>query len=217
MPTAHGGAQTTRGRPRWGRILLGIAVIVFLALPCLLAAIAVLAGGNLYSRTNAVSDGRAPGRLTFDAERTRYVIALSVPIDGLFEGLRDGLGRTESRRRYRVYSGEQADARCAITHPDGSKAQVRGDRQTTSESVGVSYLTVGEFDGKGGRTTVACRFDPAKDALGAVRETPLMVHEASSLRYVGWGLFVGVFVLAGLGALLILWGTVWRGGHHSTV
>ena len=34
--------------------------------------------------------------------------------------------------------------------------------------------------------------------------------EASSLRFVGWGLFVGVFVLAGLGVLLILRGTVWR-------
>ncbi len=92
---------------------------------------------------------------------------------------------------------------------------MRGDRQTISESVGGGYLTVGEFEGKGGRTTVACRFDPPKDALGNVKETPLMVHEASTLRYVGWGLFVGVFVLAGLGVLLILRGTVWRGARRA--
>ena len=77
--------------------------------------------------------------------------------------------------------------------------------------MGSGYFTVGEFEGKAGRTAVACRFDPAKDALGKVTETPLMVHEAGTLRYVGWGLFVGVFVLAGLGVLLILRGTVWRG------
>ena len=199
-----------RGRPRWGRILAGIAVIVFLALPCLVAAIAVIVGGNLLSRTNAVSDGRAPGKLTFDADRKRYVVALSAPIDGLFDGLREGMGRTERRQRYRVYDSEQSNARCTITHPDGSSSKVRGDRQTTSETVGVSYLTVGEFDGQGGRTTVDCRFDPPKDLVGNVTETPLMVHEASALRYVGWGLFVGVFVLAGLGTLLILRGTIWR-------
>jgi hypothetical protein len=198
-----------RGGPRWGRIVAGVAVILFLALPCLLAAIVVLVGANIYARTNAVSDGRAPGTLAFDAARTRYVIALSAPIDGLFKGLREGAGRTE-RRRQRVYEGEQSNARCTITHPDGSKSQVRGDRQTTSESVGTGYLTVGEFDGKPGATAVACRFDPPKDALGTVTETPLMVHEAGSLRYVGWGLFLGVFVLAGLGTLLILRGTVWR-------
>ena len=38
-----------------------------------------------------------------------------------------------------------------------------------------------------------------------------MVHPAAAtLRYVGWGLFVGVFVLIGGGVLLILRGTVWR-------
>ena len=38
-----------------------------------------------------------------------------------------------------------------------------------------------------------------------------MVHEARRCGYLSWGLFLGVFVLAGLGTLLILWGTVWRG------
>jgi hypothetical protein len=191
-------------------VLLGIAVIVLLALPCLLAAIAVIAGGNIHARANAVSAGRAPGTLTFDAGRERYVIALSAEIDGLFDGLRDGLSRTERRERYRVYEGEQSKARCSIAHPDESTTQVRGDRQTVSETVGTGYLTVGEFDGRDGRTTVTCRFDPPKDLLGSVTETPLMVHEASSLRTLGWGLFIGVFVLAGIGTLLILKGTVWR-------
>ena len=199
-----------RGRPRWGRVLLGIAVIVLLALPCLAAAIAVIAGGNLHARSTAVGAGRAPGTLTFDTDRERYVIALSSKLDGLFDGVRDGLTRTERRRRFRVYDGEQSKARCTIAHPDGSTARVRGDRQVVSESVGTGYLTVGEFDGKPGRTTVTCRFDPAEDALGNVTETPLIVHPAGSLRALGWGLLVGVFLLAGAGTLLILWGTVWR-------
>jgi hypothetical protein len=191
-------------------VLLGIAVIVLLAVPCLLAAVAVTAGANVYARSNAVSAGRAPGTLTFDADRERYVIALSSKLDGLFDGLRDGLTRTERRQRYRVYEGEQAKARCSITHPDGSTTKVRGDRQVVGETVGTSYLTVGEFDGRRGETTVACRFDPAKDLLGNVTETPLIVHEATSLRTLGWGLFAGVFLLAGAGTLLILKGTVWR-------
>ena len=200
---------------RWGRILAGVAVIVFLALPCLFAAIALIAGGNLYQRSNAVSTGRAPGTLTFEAGSERYVIALSAKPEG-FGGLFEGTTRTERRQRFRVREGEASEARCSIRHPDGSTSRVRGDRQVASEVVGTSYATVGEFDGKGGRTTVACRFDPPKDLLGTVTETPLMVHEADSLlRWAGWGLFVGVFLLAGAGILLILWGTVWRGGRAN--
>jgi len=138
------------------------------------------------------------------------VIALSSKLDGLFDGLSEGLSRTERRQRYRVYDGEQSKARCSIAHPDGSTSRVRGDRQVVSESVGTGYLTVGEFDGKEGRTTVTCRFDPPEDLLGNVTETPLIVHPAGSLRAIGWGLFAGVFLLAGAGTLLILWGTVWR-------
>jgi hypothetical protein len=104
-----------------------------------------------------------------------------------------------------------AEARCTVAHPGGATSRVRGDRQTVSESVGTVYATVGEFDGKGGTTGVDCRFDPPEDLLGTPTETPLMVHEANtSLRYLTWGLFLGVFVFAGLGTLLILWGTVWR-------
>ena len=55
-------------------------------------------------------------------------------------------------------------------------------------------------------------FDPPEDLLAPCTEAPLMVHAAdnSPLRYLTWGLFLGVFLFAGLGTLLILWGTVWR-------
>ena len=201
-------ASPGKGPIRWLRIAGGIAVILFIAVPCLLGAIVLAVGGNYQLRANALSEGRAPGRLSFDAERERYVIALSAKPDG---NLFDGLSRTERRRKYRVRDSDASEARCTITHPDGSTESVRGDRQTVRESVGNVYITVGEFDGRGGPSSVDCRFDPPKDLLGTPTETPLMVHEANAtLRYLTWGLFVGVFVFAGIGTLLILWGTVWR-------
>jgi hypothetical protein len=195
------------GPIRWSRIIAGIAVILLLAVPCLVGAIVASVAGTAMLRTNAVADGRAPGTLSFGSERKRYVIALSAKPDGIF----DGLSRTERRRKFRVRESDASEARCTIAHPGGVSSKVRGDRQTVSETVGSVYATVGEFDGKAGTTKVACRFDPPKDLIGTVTETPLMVHEAnSSLRYVTWGLFLGVFVFAGLGTLLILQGTVWR-------
>jgi hypothetical protein len=192
---------------RWSRIIGGIAVILLLAVPCLIGAIVASVAGTVMLRNNAVAAGRAPGTLSFDADRKRYVIALSAKPDGFF----DGLSRTERRRRFRVREGEVSDTRCTIALPGGSTSRVRGDRQTVSETVGTVYATVGEFDGKGGPTKVACRFDPPKDLIGTPTETPLMVHEANTpLRYATWGLFLGVFVFAGLGTLLILQGTVWR-------
>jgi hypothetical protein len=192
---------------RWSRVISGIAVIVLLALPCLLGAVAGTIARTAKLRTDAVAAGRAPGTLSFEARRTRYVIALSAKPDGLF----DGLSRSERRRRFRVREGDASEARCTVAHPGGSSSQVRGDRQGVSETFGNVYATIGEFDGKGGTTTVRCRFDPPKDLVGTRTERPLMVHEAnSSLRYLTWGLFLGVFVFAGLGTLLILWGTVWR-------
>jgi hypothetical protein len=180
---------------------------VLLAVPCLIAAIVASLAGNIRARTHAVAEGRAPGTLSFTAERTRYVIALSAKPDGFF----DGLSRTERRQRFRVRDSDASQARCTIAHPGGSTSKVRGDRQTLSETVGSVYATVGEFEGRSGTTRVDCRFDPPKDLIGTTTETPLMVHEAnSSLRYLIWGLFLGVFVLAGLGTLLILRGTVWR-------
>jgi hypothetical protein len=202
-----GGSPTGRGPIRWSRIIAGITVILFVGVPCLIGAIAASVAGNVFLRNSAVADGRAPGTLSFDSGRKRYVIALSAKPDGIF----DGLSRTERRRRFRVRDSDVSKARCTIAHPGGSTSRVRGDRQTISESVGNVYATVGEFDGKGGTTTVDCRFDPPKDLIGTPTEKPLMVHEANTqLRYLTWGLFLGVFVFAGLGTLLILRGTVWR-------
>ena len=196
-----------RGPIRWSRIIGGIAAILLLAVPCLIGAIVASVAGNVMLRNDAVATGRAPGTLSFDADRKRYVIALSAKPDGFF----DGLSRTERRRRFRVRESDASEARCTIAHPGGSTSRVRGDRQTVSETVGTVYATVGEFDGRGGPTRIACRFDPPKDLLGTVTETPLMDHEANTpLRYATWGLFLGVFVFAGLGTLLILQGTVWR-------
>ena len=196
-----------RGRIRWMRVIAGICVIVFLGLPCLGGAIVVSIAGNYHLRNSAVSDGRAPGTLRFQARDVRYTVALSAKPDGFF----DGLSRTERRRKFRVRDSDANQARCAVRHPDGSTTRLRGDRQTFSETFGTSYATVGEFDGKPGTTTVQCRFDPPEDLLGTPTETPLMVHETdASLRFLQIGLFLGVFVFAGLGTLLILWGTVWR-------
>lgn len=188
-------------------MLAGIAVIVFLALPCLAGAIGVAVAGSFQLRNSAVTEGRAPGTLRFDAEPRRYTVALSAKPDGIF----DGLSRTERRQKFRVHDSDASQARCTVTHPGGGTSRVRGDRQTVRESFGNVYITVGEFDGRAGPTTVDCRFDPPEDLLGTPTEAPLMVHATDlSLRYWQWGLFLGVFAFAGLGVLLILWGTVWR-------
>lgn len=188
-------------------MIAGIAVIVLLGVPCLIGAVVASFGVNAVVRNDAVAAGRAPGTLRFTSERKRYVIALSAKPDGVF----DGLSRTERRRRFRVREGDASETRCTVAHPGGSTARVRGDRQGVSETVGNVYATVGEFDGRVGTTTVNCRFDPPQDLVGTVTNRPLMVHEArTSLRYLTWGLFLGVFVFAGLGTLLILSGTVWR-------
>lgn len=199
--------DSPKGPVRWSRVIAGILVILFLSLPCLLGAIVAAVGGNIMQRNNAISQGRAPGELSFDTDRERYIIALSAKPDGIF----DSLSRTERRRKFRVRESDVSEARCTIAHPDGSTSRVRGDRQVVSETVGNVYGTVGEFDGQAGPTTVECRFDPPKDLIGTPTESPLMVHAANTtLRYVTWGLFVGVFVFAGLGTLLILRGTAWR-------
>lgn len=138
----------SKGRPRWRRVFGGIGVIVFLAVPCLIAAVVVAVGGNYVLRSDPVAAGRAPGTLTFDAARQRYTIALAAETDGIFF---DGLTRTERRARFRVRPGEESEARCAVTHPDGSRTDIRGDRQGSATTVGSVYATVGKFTGKGGR------------------------------------------------------------------
>lgn len=206
-PPPSGPARPGKVKVRWLRVLGGVAVIGFLALPCLLVGVVLLASSSFLARTDPVAEGRSPGRVTFDAGRERYVIALGAKPDGIF----DGLTRTERRQKFLVREGDANESRCTVTHPDGTTSEIRGDRQAFSETFSNVYATIGEFDGKGGETTVECRFDPSEDMLGTPTEAPLMVHSArTGLRYLSWGLVIGSLVLGGLGTLLILWGTVWR-------
>jgi hypothetical protein len=189
-------------------VAAGIGVIVFLFVPVLIGGIVATVGGNYWLRRAAVAEGRAPGEISFRAGTGRYVIALSAKPDGT---LFDGLFRSERRAQYRVFEGDSSHARCTVTHPDGSTSSIRGDRQASSVTAGSVYETVGEFTGKGGTTTVACRFDPVEDLLGTPTEAPLMVHPANRVaQYLGIGLILGSLLVAGAGTLLILWGTAWR-------
>src|SRR5688572_29939649 len=124
-----------RAPVRWSRVVAGIAVIVFLAVPCLIGSIAAAFIGTGMLRQYAVADGRAPGTLRFDTDRKRYIVALSAKPDGVF----DGLSRTERRQKFRVHESDASQARCTIGNPDGSTSKLRGDRQTISESIGNVY------------------------------------------------------------------------------
>ncbi len=202
---ATGGAAATgsRGPVRWGRVIGGVAILLLLAVPCLVATVLVAVVGTHLDRQSAVAEGRAPGTLTFDAGTDRYVIALSTKPDGWLPS------GTRSERRVR--SSDAVDARCTVTHPDGTTSSIRGDRQASATSVQRVYETVGVFTGKGGETTVECRFDPAEDLLGSVTESPVIVHPESSTRRVAlWGSLAGALVFGALGTLQILRGTVWR-------
>jgi hypothetical protein len=76
----------TRGPVRWSRIAAGIAVILFLALPCLVGAVVAAVGRNAILRNNPEVEGRAPGTLSFDSGSERYVIALSASPTGSSTG-----------------------------------------------------------------------------------------------------------------------------------
>jgi hypothetical protein len=201
-PAARG-----RGPVRWKRVVLGVAVDI-VAMVVLVVGIIAAVAGSFVLRDAALADGRAPGTIEFEAGSSRYVIALGDPENGSFL---DGLSRSERRDRYHVRESDQNEARCTVTHPDGSTSDIRGDRQASSTFAFNRYATVGEFTGKGGTTSVECRFDPAEDLLGTPTETAFMVHPANRLaQYLGVGLILGAVLLAGVGVLLILWGTVWR-------
>lgn len=210
LDAAPGGA---RGRVRWGRVVLG-ALVELLAILVLVAGIVAAAAGPFILRGDALADGRAPGTIEFDAGTSRYVIALGDPEHG---SIFDGLSRSERLARFRVRESDQNQARCTVTHPDGSSSEIRGDRQASSTFAFDRYATVGEFTGKGGPTSVACRFDPTEDRLGTPTEAPFMVHPANRIaQYLGIGLILGAVVLAGVGTLLILWGTIWRKPRRAT-
>lgn len=211
MAGAPGSAGATgareRGPVRWRRVALGV-VVELIAVVVLLVGVLAAVAGPFFLRDAALADGRAPGTIEFDAGTSRYVIALGDPETG---SILDGMTRSERRARYRVWESEQNQARCTVTHPDGSTSTVRGDRQAASVFAFDRYATVGEFTGEGGPTSVECRFDPAEDLLGTPTETAFMVHPVNRVaQFLGWGLIIAGVLLGGLGVLLILWGTAWR-------
>jgi hypothetical protein len=182
-------------RRRWGRIIVGILGIVFLAVPLLIVGVVLLIGTTIAGQIDPEAEGRVPGEVTFDAGDERYVVAL---------GSRPGSG-TRSERR--VFTGESAQVRCTVTHPDGSTSDLRGDRQATSVETTGNYETIGEFTGKGGETTVECVFTSETDALGTVNDAPLIVHDKNEeLQYVGFGLIAASVVVIAVSVLLIVTG-----------
>jgi len=174
---------------------VGILGIIFVALPLLAVGVVLLVGSTVAGQLDPEAEGRVPGEVTLDAGEERYVVAL---------GSSPGTG-TRSERR--VFADEANQVRCTVTHPDGSTSELRGDRQGTSIETTGNYQTIGEFDGQGGDTTVACAFTSETDALGSVNDAPLIVHNKDEqLQYAGFGL-IGASVVVILGSVaLILWG-----------
>ena len=199
---------------RWCRVIAGVLILLVIALPALLGAVGSLVVGTVAGRQNPVAEGRAPGTIAFEAVAGQsYTVALSAKAEGLLDVISGTETRGTMRQKYRVRDSDASQARCTITHPGGATKAIRGDRQASSTVFGTVYATVGRFDGQAGRTEIACRFDPPKDLLGTATETPLMVHEPSSLTAVGWGLLGLSLLTGGVGLLLILRGTVWRKGR----
>lgn len=184
-----------RGRRRWGRIIVGFLLILFVALPMLAVGILLVIGNQAAATLDPEAVGRVPGEVSFDAGRERYVIALG-----------SGLGSGGTRSERRVFAGESSEVDCTVTHPDGTTSEVRGNRQVASVSTS-DYETVGEFTGKGGSTTVECRFRDETDLLGTTNDAPLIVHDKrEELLYGGIGFVIGSIVVILASAGLIAWG-----------
>lgn len=183
-----------RGRRRWGRIVVGILLIVFVSVPALVVGLVLVVGNQVAATLDPEAEGRVPGQVTFDAGTERYVVALgSRPTSG-----------TRSERR--VFTDEAAQVRCTVTHPDGEESELRGDRQGTSVQ-GADYETVGEFTGRGGATTVACAFTDEADLFGTTNDAPLIVHDKrEELLYGGIALIGVAVVVALLATGLVVWG-----------
>ena len=198
-----------RAPVRWSRVIAGIAVIVFLAIPCLIGSIAAAFIGTGMLRQNALADGRAPGTLRFEAGRERYIVALSAKPDGIF----DGLSRTERRQKFRVRDSDASETRCTIAPPgrlerEAARRSPDGQREHRQR---VRHRRRVRREGRDDHRRLPVRPapGPARHPHGGAAHGP---RGQRGLRYLTWGLFLGVFVFAGLGTLLILWGTVWRAG-----
>lgn len=113
------------------RIVLGI-VGILVAVGLVVLGAGFLAAESTVGALDPAARGNAPGSVRFDAEQRDYTVAFNMrQADTLVN-----------------------DARCAITHPDESVTRIRGDRQ----KVALTGETIGEFEGRGGTTTVECTF-----------------------------------------------------------
>ena len=196
-PPVHPGGAPPRGRRRWGRIVLGILLILFVALPVLAGGIVVLVGADYIGSFRPEARGDVPGSLSFDGGDERYRIALG-----------HGIGRAE--RGYgeqRAHESEAQVTACTVTFADGTTTEVGGGRGADRQVQGTSYVEVADFDGKPGRTTVDCRFTEEADTFGSVNAAPFMVHKIyPRAKIIGVVTLLAGVALIGAGVLLILWG-----------
>jgi hypothetical protein len=159
------------------RIVLGIVGILMSTGVVLLGA-GFLSVESTIGALDPAARASIPGTVRFDADDRDYTIAFN------------------SRRPVTLVN----DARCTITHPDESVTRIRGDRQKVS----LAGETIGEFEGRGGSTTVECTF--VERDLDNVAARIVITPQREWIRVVGF-LFIGAGVVGILSSVaLILFG-----------
>jgi hypothetical protein len=152
-------------------------------------ALAVLVGAAVMLWLNGATqqvanEGRAkiPGTISFDADVRRYEILISPRIGGGRPTAEELAGRVD----------------CTVTQPEGQAVEIDGARvgSRTTTDFGT---TVGRFDGKGGRTSVACRWSNSATARSASNRF-LVAKERTLVRNIAFAFFAiaGVLVVVGL-------------------
>ncbi len=189
------GSHAPKRKRSWGRIVLGVVGILFLAVPLLVAALVILIGVARWETFDPEAQGRAPGQVEVDTEEgTKYVVALGTGIKN----------ETGGGRAFNTSFAN--DIRCTITHPDGTTDEIRGDRQVSKVERAGQYASIGAFDGQDGRTEVDC-IATAEDVFGEELDLPMIVHSTNrTLHWVGWGLLGGSVLVIGGCALVIVTG-----------
>ena len=156
------------------RIVLGIVGVLAATGLAFLGA-GFLAVENTVGSLDPAARASIPGSVRFDAEERDYTISFN------------------TRRSDALVN----DARCTITHPDESVSRVRGDRQKVS----LEGETIGEFEGRGGATTVACTF--VERDLDSVAARIVVTPQREWIRSVGFVL-IGVGVAGILGSVALI-------------
>ena len=150
------------------RIVLGIVGILAATGVAFLGA-GFLAVENTVGSLDPAARASIPGSVRFDADERDYTISFNTH-------------RPDSLVN---------DARCTVTHPNESVSRIRGDRQNVS----LAGETIGEFEGRGGRTRVDCTF--VERDLGNVAARIVITPQREWIR-------VAAFVLIGAGVAGIL-------------